>query len=109
MLGTTGDTNVFDVGENLEFSSRVQAVADYFGPTDFLQMDAHRLPGGMVHDAAGGPESRLIGEPIQQNQEKVRKANPITYIMSDAPPFLLPMATATSWSPTIKANCWKPP
>jgi acetyl esterase/lipase len=89
MLGTTGDTTVFDVGENLGVSSRVQAVADWFGPTDFLQMDAHRLPNGMGHDAAGSPESRLIGGPIQRNKEKVARANPITYITAGDPPFLI--------------------
>ena len=46
MLGTTGDVKEFEVGENLGVSSRVQAVVNYFGPTDFLQMDAHRLPDG---------------------------------------------------------------
>ena len=89
MLGTTGETKVFDVGENLDVSSRVQAVADWFGPTDFIQMDAHRLPNGQVHDAADSPESRLIGGPIQQSKEKVAKANPITYITKNTPPFLI--------------------
>jgi acetyl esterase/lipase len=89
LLGTTGETKVFDVGENLDFSSRVQAVADWFGPTDFLQMEAHRLPNGQVHDAADSPESRLIGGPIQENKEKVAKANPITYLTPNAPPFLI--------------------
>ena len=89
MLGTTGDIDIFDVGENLNVSSRVQAVADWFGPTDFLQMDAHKLPGGMGHDAPGSPESRLIGGPIQQNREKVARANPITYITPNDPPFLI--------------------
>lgn len=89
LLGTTGDVNEFDVGENLSVSSRVQAVADYFGPTDFLQMEAHRLPGGMRHNAADSPESKLIGGPIEDNPEKVAKANPITYITKDTPPFLI--------------------
>jgi acetyl esterase/lipase len=89
LLGTSGDTTLFDVGENLEFSSRVHAVADWFGPTDFLQMDAHRLPDGMGHNGAGSPESRLIGGPIQQNKDKVARANPITYISSNDPPFLI--------------------
>jgi acetyl esterase/lipase len=89
MLGTTGDVKEFDVGENLTVSSRVQAVVDYFGPTDFLQMDAHRLPNGMVHDPADSPESQLIGGPIQENREKVTRANPITYVTKDAPPFLI--------------------
>ena len=50
MLGTAGDVNEFEVGENLEYSSKVQAVVDYFGPTDFLQMDDHRPPDGQVHN-----------------------------------------------------------
>ncbi len=89
MLGVTGDVRDFDVGDNLEFSSRVQAVVDYFGPTDFLQMDAHRLPGGMAHDAPDSPESQLVGGPIQQHPERVARANPITYVSTDDPPFLI--------------------
>lgn len=49
-------------------SSRVQAVVDYFGPTDFLQMDAHGLPNGQVHDTADSPESQLVGGPIQEQK-----------------------------------------
>ena len=89
MLGTTGETKEFDAGENLGVSSRVQAVADFFGPTDFLQMDAHRLPGGQVHDGAQSPESLYIGGPIQENQEKAAKANPITFITAKTPPFFI--------------------
>jgi acetyl esterase/lipase len=97
LLGTTGYTsafnagytNAFDVGENLDVSSRVQAVVDFFGPTDFLQMDAHRVPDGSVHDAPDSPESRLISGPIQQHPDKVARANPITYVSPDTPPFLI--------------------
>jgi len=89
LLGTTGDINEFDVGENLTVSSRVQAVVDYFGPTDFLQMEAHRLPNGMVHNSPDSPESKLIGGPVQENREKAAKANPITYVTKDDPPFLI--------------------
>jgi len=101
MLGTTGDVNEFDarlgegspsrsgIGEHLTVSSRVQAVVDYFGPTDFLQMDEHRLSDGMVHNMPDSPESQLIGGYIQDNKEKVAKANPITYVTSDDAPFLI--------------------
>jgi acetyl esterase/lipase len=89
LLGTTGDAKGFDVGPNLDQSSRVQAVVDYFGPTDFLQMDAHRLPNGMVHDPADSPESELIGGAIQENKEKTARTNPITYITPGDPPFLI--------------------
>jgi len=89
MLGTAGDVKEFDVGENLGESSRVQAVVDYFGPTDFLQMDTHRLPNGQLHDPADSPESRLIGGPIQKNREKTARANPVNYVSKDDPPFLI--------------------
>lgn len=89
MLGTTGDTREFDVGDYLDHPSRVQAVVDYFGPTDFLQMDAHRLPDGMQHDPADSPESQLIGGAIQQHPDKTRRANPITYVTPADPPFLI--------------------
>lgn len=89
MLGTTGNMTAFDVGEHLQVSSKVQAVVDYFGPTDFLQMDAQRLPDGMVHNPADSPESMLVGGPIQETPDKVAAANPITYVTSEAPPFLV--------------------
>ncbi len=89
MLGTAGDVKEFDVGENLAFSSRVQAVVDYFGPTDFLQMDDHRLPNGQVHNTPDSPESQLIGGPIQENKEKTGRANPAAYVTKDDPPFLI--------------------
>lgn len=39
LLGTAGDVKEFDKGQNLNVSSRVQAVCDYFGPTDLLAFD----------------------------------------------------------------------
>jgi acetyl esterase/lipase len=51
-------------------SSRVQAVVDWFGPTDFLKMDAQLIESGFVsssenaHNRAGSPESLLLGAQI---------------------------------------------
>jgi acetyl esterase/lipase len=89
MLGTTGHVTEFEVGEHLDLSSRVQCVVDYFGPTDFLRMDTQRPPDGMIHDTPDSPESQLVGGPIQENPEKTARANPITYVTADAPPFLV--------------------
>lgn len=89
MVGTTGGPSAFDVGEHLDVSSRVQAVVDNYGPTDFLQMDAYRLPEGQVHDAPDSPESTLIGGAIQDHPDRARAANPITYVSPDDPPFLV--------------------
>jgi acetyl esterase/lipase len=87
LLGTAGGVSDFDVGENLDFSSRVQAVCDFFGPTDFTKM--RDFPSTMDHDAADSPESKLIGGAVQENKEKAQRANPITYATKDDPPFLI--------------------
>lgn len=90
LLAATGDVKEFDKGDNLEFSSRIQAACPLSGPTDFLQMDAHApKEAKLKHDAPMSPEARLIGGPIQQNKEKVAKANPITYVSKETPPFLI--------------------
>jgi dipeptidyl aminopeptidase/acylaminoacyl peptidase len=72
-------------GGNPDVSSRVQAVIDWFGPTDFLKMGKNR----MDHDSADSPESLLVGGPIQENREKAARANPVTYVTADDPPFLI--------------------
>lgn len=68
-------------------SSQVDAVVDWFGPTDFLIMDS--CGSTMSHDDAQSPESVLVGGPIQQNKEKCAVANPISYVRKGNPPFLL--------------------
>jgi len=97
MLGTSGGVKDLegDVGPHKGVSSRVACVLDWFGPTDFCQMDAHAAPGArMVHDAPGSPESILVGGPIQENKDKVARANPVTYVTKDDPPFLIAHGTA---------------
>jgi acetyl esterase/lipase len=89
LLGVCGGVERFDTGDNLRVSCRVRAVVDYYGPTDFLQMDAHALPSAAPHNPPNSPESQLIGGPIQENKEKVKAANPITYVTPAAPPFLI--------------------
>lgn len=90
LLGTSGGVKDFETGENLKFSSRVQAVVDFFGPTDFTQMSKYSLPNAPFdHDAADSPESQLIGGAIQQNKDKAAKASPLTYVSKDDPPFLI--------------------
>ncbi|MEM6363702.1 MAG: alpha/beta hydrolase [Planctomycetota bacterium] len=91
LLGTSGDVTELEgsVGE-VDQSSRVQAVCSFFGPTDFLKMDAHAIATArMKHNAADSPESILVGGPIQANPDRVARANPMTYITADDPPMLL--------------------
>jgi acetyl esterase/lipase len=92
LLGTADHVREWDqqVGGNPDVSSRVQAVCDWFGPTDLTKMAAQAPPDGRIdHDAPDAPEARLIGGPVQQNKEKAARANPITYVTKNAPPFLI--------------------
>ena len=91
LLGASGDVIKLEgSGGNLGFSSRVQAVCDFFGPTDFLKMDQESLPNSpIIHDAPDSPESKLVGGAIQEYPDRVARANPITYVSPDDPPFLI--------------------
>ena len=91
MAGVTDGIETFEPAEGLPQPSgtSVQAVIDYFGPTDFLQMDAHSINDQIVHDAADSPESQLVGGPVQDNIALVQAANPLTWVTPQAPPFLL--------------------
>ena len=83
MLGTTGGVKELEgKGGNLDQSSRVQCVVDWFGPTDLATM-------GGSHDNPASPDRQLIGGPVQENKEKARKASPLTYVSKDSAPFLI--------------------
>jgi acetyl esterase/lipase len=88
LLGTSGGVADLEGNVNdLKESSRVQAVVDWFGPTDFLHIgDAQS---NIRHNAPGSPESKLIGGPILDHKDLAAKASPITYVSTDAPPFLI--------------------
>lgn len=90
MLGTAGDVQAWEKGENLDQSSRVQAVCDWFGPADLLTMGAQSGPGSRIqHDAPDSPESRLIGGAVQESKDKGRAASPLSHVTGDDPPFLI--------------------
>ena len=83
LLGTSGDVKDLEGSEGTQGqSSRVQAVVDWFGPTDVTRM-------GGSHDGPDSPEAKLLGGPVQENKEKAARANPITYVSKDDPPFLI--------------------
>jgi acetyl esterase/lipase len=88
LLGASGGVKDLegDLG-NPGQSSRVQAVVDFFGPTDFLQIG--KFPSRINHDAPDSPEAHLLGGPVQENQQKAQRANPIAYVTRDDPPFLI--------------------
>jgi len=101
MLGTsTGVATLEDrTMGNPDEPCNVQIVIDWFGPSDFLKMDAQlaesglQSPPGMEHNNANSPESLLFGHTVTEIPERVRAANPITYIKKNAPPFFIQHGT----------------
>jgi acetyl esterase/lipase len=100
MAALTGDLPELEGEVGVDHvSSRVQVAVDFYGPTDFLQMDAH-TPGGCeefrsflgiagCHDDPGSPESLLVGGPIETRLDECARANPITYVGPEAPPMMI--------------------
>ncbi|MFZ2054672.1 MAG: alpha/beta hydrolase [Candidatus Aminicenantales bacterium] len=87
LLGTSGrDPYLEGDGGYPEYSSRVQAVVDNFGPTDFLRMNDFRFADFIDHFDAKSPESLFLGGPIKEKPELAKLANPITYIDPKDPP-----------------------
>ncbi len=106
LLGTTCGVAELEGAElgYADQSSCVQAVVDWFGPIDFLQMDAQfagtECPA--THDAADSPESKLVGAAIQTVPELVAATNPMNYITADDAPFFIENGTADCNIPPVQ-------
>ncbi len=93
MLATTGGVKELEdlsMG-NPNQSSLVNAAVDWYGPTDFLQMDSQHIQLGQpadVHDATS-PESRLMGAAITSIPDKCKAASPMTYVDQGSAPIYI--------------------
>lgn len=97
MAGVSADVAALDdptLG-NADQPCDVQAVVDWYGPTNFLKMDAQLAESGFLpapefsHSGANSPESLLLGRTITEVPDLVRAANPETYLHAGAPPFFI--------------------
>jgi acetyl esterase/lipase len=94
LLGTSGGVGDLEgaVGSYLGQNSRVQAVCDWYGPTDLEQFYGFKASfRGLSPDYPMKAISQLLGGPIERAQVKMRakSANPITHITKETPPFLI--------------------
>ncbi|WDQ18566.1 alpha/beta hydrolase [Rhodopirellula sp. P2] len=94
LLGTSGDVAELEgeVGGNLEQSSRVQAVIDYFGPSDFV-LRGKTQPERAYTDRSGS-YALLGGKDGTVPEQMERLASPATYVSTDDPPLLIFHGTA---------------
>lgn len=89
LLGTTGGVPEYEgvVGGNLDQSSTVQVVVDYFGPTDFILRSQNQPVKTENEDS---PVRQLIGGPVRANPVPARFASPVFQVgKGDAPLLIL--------------------
>jgi acetyl esterase/lipase len=83
LLGTTAGMKELEGKDgNLDQSSKVQCVVDWFGPTDF------RNVGEQLNDPKS-VVSVLLGGPPNKETEKARLASPLAHVSKDSAPFLI--------------------
>jgi acetyl esterase/lipase len=88
LMGTSGGVNDLEgtTANHADHSSRVQAVIDYYGPTDFLLRSKNQP---VKTEDATGSVFQLLGGPARQNQNLARRASPAHYVSDDDPPLLI--------------------
>lgn len=82
-----GDTEMDiegSVGDYTSFSSRVDAVVDWFGPIDMTRMENCATTKG-----ADSPEAALIGGTPSEHMDVLALLNPMTFIDAKDPKFLV--------------------
>ena len=88
MLGVTGDVPELegDPGIYKGVSSRVQAVANFFGVSEMLALIGQ--PSDIDRTSPNAPEAMLIGGPLRDHPDKAKAASPVTYITPNDPPVM---------------------
>ena len=90
LLGTSGGDDFLEGKGGYEgYSSRVQAVVDHFGPTDFLKMNDSDLPDRADVFSPDSPPSLFLGGPLREKADLARLANPLNYIDPKDPPVFI--------------------
>ena len=119
LVGTACGKNAFaPIGGNEEQSDRVQAVCDYYGPTDFnsvmQQADADKNVRNIFKfNTPSDPYSCLIGVSLGSDKQKGDAVSPVHYVSKDNPPILIlhgtfdalvPLAQSEEFTAALKAQ-----
>jgi len=89
-----------DGGHAIPEEDRVQAIVDFFGPTDFLAMNRQMPPGACVdynranrlrhcHLDDRSTKSAMLGVPVLASGGLTRLASPIAHVRPGSPPLLV--------------------
>ncbi|MFN3148609.1 alpha/beta hydrolase fold domain-containing protein [Bremerella sp.] len=88
LMGTSGEVKELegDVGGHLQYTSRVAAVVDYFGATDFVlrsKTQPHRA------NKEGSVVYKLLGGGANEKVDLAKQASAAFHVTQDDPPFLV--------------------
>lgn len=93
------------VGLRGEGVNGVAAVAAWYPPTDLTRMGEQALPDAIARASdPGSREELLVGAVLAANPDKAAAASPISYVHSEAPPFLLIHGTADRFVPAAQSE-----
>ncbi|MFO0809270.1 MAG: alpha/beta hydrolase [Gemmataceae bacterium] len=86
LLATTGDDTFSPLQEKTKsVSTKVSAVCNWFGPTDFLHWGDSQEPVG----GAKGPVQKLLGGTVSERLDLAKRASPVTFVAKSAAPLLI--------------------
>lgn len=91
MCAVTGDDPAFTLGSHMEYSSRVQAVVDLFGPMDFELIVEDRIATGRKMGKLTEEGYSLFRNDVVEHPELLQAASVLRHITSEAmiPPVLI--------------------
>lgn len=110
LLATLGGKNVFaPIGGNEDQSDRVQAVCDWYGPTDFNTVMAQAAADANVKsvikfNSKDDPYSNLIGVHLGADPEKATAVSPVHYVSKDSAPILIMHGTHDALVPYAQSE-----
>lgn len=89
LIGTTNGDPYYegDLGSYTDQSSSVQAVLDFYGPTNFLTILDQSTPHGLSVRVPA--LTLLLGKPVGQVPDLARKASPVFQLDATDPPMLI--------------------
>lgn len=99
---TVGSTTIDvegTIGGNLDYTSNVDAVVDWFGPVDMARMENCST----VKDA-NSPEAALIGGAPADNPDMIALISPITYVSENTAPTLVIHGTTDNVVPYCQSQ-----
>lgn len=94
LIGLSSDVPLLeDLSQgNSDFNSKVNAVVDFYGPSNLLEMSDYSgsdCPSPRNYDEEGSVVTQLLGCIAANCPETALLASPISYVDSDDPPFLI--------------------